>query len=70
MSPCCLCVGKRPRRHLLSIEAPKMAQDVENTQDPSPDIELEGSTYEIIRNRLNGHAKELRSRLGKLNESR
>jgi len=47
-----------------------MAQEVETTSDEAPEIQLEGSTYEIIRNRLNGHAKELRSRLGKLNESR
>ena len=31
---------------------------------------LEGGTYEIIRSRLDAHAKELRSRLGKLNHAR
>lgn len=38
------------------------------TQD-SP-IQLEGGTYEIIRNRLLGHGATLRERLGKLNEAR
>lgn len=32
--------------------------------------QLERSTYEIIRNRLRGHADELRSRMGKLNSIR
>lgn len=32
--------------------------------------QLERSTYEIIRNRLRGHADELRSRMGKLNNIR
>ncbi|MCA9017172.1 MAG: DNA repair ATPase, partial [Planctomycetaceae bacterium] len=33
-------------------------------------IALESSTYEIIQNRLQSHGKELKSRLGKLNELR
>ena len=38
--------------------------------EAAPEIELEGGTYEIIRNRLVGHAKELRSRLDDLNAGR
>ena len=39
-------------------------------QEGAPEIELEGGTYEIIRNRLVSHAKELRGRLDKLNVGR
>ena len=42
-------------------------------QTPSadaPGVELESGTYEIIRNRLNSHAGELRARLDKLNAAR
>lgn len=46
-----------------------MAKDVEQPQDQSQ-VELEGGTYEIIRNRLNAQAKQLRSRLEQLNEAR
>jgi hypothetical protein len=38
--------------------------------DEKPGIELESGTYEIIRNRLNSHAAELRARLEKLNAAR
>lgn len=38
--------------------------------DNNPDIQLEGGTYEIIRNRLMNQATELRTRLGKLNAAR
>ena len=49
-----------------------MAQaDLENSAAESgPSQELEGGTYEIIRNRLNGHGQELQSRLEQLNEGR
>ena len=49
-----------------------MAQaDLENsTAESGPSQQLEGGTYEIIRNRLNGHGQELRSRLDQLNEGR
>ena len=36
----------------------------------APEIKLESGTYEIIRNRLAGHGKELQDRLHKLNEAR
>jgi len=47
-----------------------MAEEVESKPDEAPEIQLEGGTYEIIRNRLTGHAKELRSRLDQLNAAR
>ncbi|MCH7987933.1 MAG: DNA repair ATPase [Planctomycetes bacterium] len=49
-----------------------MAQvELENAApDAEPEIQLEGSTYEIIRNRLSGFGKELRARLEKLNAER
>jgi hypothetical protein len=47
-----------------------MADAGPNAPGSKPDIQLEGGTYEIIRNRLNGHARELRSRLTQLNEAR
>jgi len=47
-----------------------MAEEVETKPDEAPELQLEGGTYEIIRNRLNGHAKELRSRLDQLNAAR
>lgn len=47
-----------------------MAEEVESKPDEAPEIQLEGGTYEIIRNRLNNHAKELRSRLDQLNAAR
>ena len=46
-----------------------MAQ-AETTPDAAPEMELEGGTYEIIRNRLTGFGSELRERLGKLNDAR
>jgi hypothetical protein len=46
-----------------------MTQEVENAQ-AAPELELDGSTYAIIRSRLNGQAKQLRERLDKLNEAR
>ena len=39
-----------------------------NTENKEP--QLEQGTYEIIRNRLNQHGKELQKRLGQLNEER
>lgn len=39
-------------------------------QNPSEEPQLESSTYEIIQNRLNVHAEELRKRLDFLNDSR
>ena len=45
--------------------------DLQKSQTPeSPEVELESSTYEIIRNRLANHGKELRARLSKLNDAR
>lgn len=40
------------------------------TAPPAPESQLERSTYEIIRNRLETHAGELRKRLEQLNELR
>ena len=42
----------------------------EQTPNAEPQVELEGGTYEIIRNRLVAHGKEMRSRLTQLNEAR
>ncbi len=39
-------------------------------EEAAPAVELQGSTYEIIRNRLNTHGTELRSRLEQLNDAR
>ena len=46
-----------------------MAQEADKNQ-AAPPAALEGSTYEIIRGRLNQQAKELRARLERLNEAR
>jgi hypothetical protein len=47
-----------------------MAQvETKSEQQAAPD-QLERGTYEIIRNRLHGHAQELRARLEKLNAAR
>ena len=46
-----------------------MTQDVEKAK-PGTGIELESSTYDIIRNRLNSQAKDLRERLNQLNDAR
>jgi hypothetical protein len=45
-------------------------QPSENGATPGAEIQLESGTYEIIRNRLLGFSRELRDRLGKLNEAR
>ena len=42
----------------------------DQTPNAAPPIELEGGTYEIIRNRLVSQGKEMRSRLAQLNEAR
>jgi hypothetical protein len=42
----------------------------ENATQPDSAPQLEGGTYEILRNRLRGHGEELRRRLGRLNEER
>jgi len=48
-----------------------LEKDSQETASGNADaIALESSTYEIIQNRLQGHGKELQSRLGKLNELR
>ena len=48
-----------------------MAQaEVEQNAQTGEEVVLEGNTYEIIRNRLNGFGKQLRERLEKLNQSR
>ena len=44
--------------------------DQQNPDAGGGEVQLERSTYEIIRNRLIAHADELRSRLGKLNDQR
>ncbi|MDZ7616351.1 MAG: DNA repair ATPase, partial [Patescibacteria group bacterium] len=46
-----------------------MAEQPDTTQSV-PSNQLEGSTYEIIRSRLNQQAKELRARLDQLNDAR
>lgn len=46
-----------------------MAQQADTNQ-AAPGVPLEGSTYEIIRNRLNRQSQELRARLDRLNEAR
>ena len=38
--------------------------------EAEPEIELQGGTYEIIRNRLNNHGQDLRARLNQLNDAR
>ena len=38
--------------------------------EAQPEIELQSGTYEIIRNRLSNHGKDLRARLDQLNEAR
>lgn len=45
-------------------------KDNEAVETQPTDLQLERSTYEIIRNRLNSHAEDLRSRLHQLNEAR
>ena len=48
-----------------------MAQaEVEQNAQAGEEVALEGNTYEIIRNRLNGFGKQLRERLEKLNQGR
>ena len=48
-----------------------MAQaEVEQNAPAGEEVALEGNTYEIIRNRLNGFGKQLRERLEKLNQGR
>ncbi len=47
-----------------------MSETTEQTPNPEPPAELEGGTYEIIRNRLMSHGKEMRARLAKLNDAR
>ena len=47
----------------------------ENDQNNAPaesqdQVQLQGGTYEIIRNRLKGHSKELLQRMQKLNDAR
>lgn len=46
-----------------------MAQQADTNQS-APAAALEGSTYEIIRNRLNQQAQQLRARLDRLNDAR
>ncbi len=41
-----------------------------NPPQPDPAPQLEGGTYEIIRNRLRGYGQDLRARLTKLNDAR
>ena len=41
-----------------------------NPTSPDAAPQLEGGTYEIIRNRLRGYGQDLRARLAKLNDAR
>ncbi|WP_046247233.1 DNA repair ATPase [Hymenobacter terrenus] len=43
---------------------------MEPTTAPSPDVKLEGGTYEILRNRLQKSGAELKTRIDKLNTER
>ena len=43
---------------------------VQQDAQAGEEVVLEGNTYEIIRNRLNGFGKQLRERLEKLNQGR
>ncbi|HEX8504675.1 MAG TPA: DNA repair ATPase, partial [Hymenobacter sp.] len=43
---------------------------MEPTTAPSPDVKLEGGTYEILRNRLQKSGAELKARIDKLNTER
>ncbi|MFT5495544.1 MAG: MoxR-like ATPase [Kiritimatiellia bacterium] len=45
-------------------------QEPDNQQQVAEQTHLEGGTYEIIRNRLLGHGKELQARLAELNQAR
>ena len=45
-------------------------EDQGESLDQSGELQLERGTYEIIRNRLKGHADELSNRLSQLNDSR
>ena len=48
-----------------------MADEIQQSEQPAdPGSQLERSTYEIIRNRLEGHAEDLKKRLDQLNELR
>ena len=47
-----------------------MSETTDQTPDSEPQVELEGGTYDIIRNRLTSQGKELRSRLAQLNDAR
>ena len=48
-----------------------MADETKNTNpNPQDQVQLEGGTYEIIRNRLMNQGADLRTRLGKLNAAR
>jgi len=42
----------------------------QQADEAAPGVELQGGTYEIIRNRLNTHGQDLRERLENLNEAR
>ena len=47
-----------------------MSDTSDQIPNPEPQVELEGGTYEIIRNRLVSHGKDMRSRLAQLNDAR
>ncbi|MFP4106207.1 MAG: DNA repair ATPase [Phycisphaerae bacterium] len=47
-----------------------MAENKDNAKQGDQGVQLSGGTYEVIRNRLLSHGKELRSRLEQLNEAR
>ena len=47
-----------------------MSETIENSESAVPEVGLESSTYEIIRNRLLASGRELKSRLEQLNAAR
>ena len=59
----------RPPRHQQAIES-MSAVETGPQEDATSDVQLERSTYEIIRQRLSTQATELQSRLALLNEAR
>ncbi|MBN1362780.1 MAG: DNA repair ATPase [Sedimentisphaerales bacterium] len=52
------------------MEENAVQNGTDSTNAAPEQTELRGGTYEILRSRLTNHGKELRSRLGKLNEAR
>src|SRR5690606_12134185 len=65
---------RRPRRRRTTlprgIANMASAEQANETENQAPPAAMESGAYEIIRNRLQQHGKELRSRLESLNEAR